>query len=92
MKPLEKANLPTGDVKLVAVSAQAGELIKVLGCYGIGVIRVSPSPKIIDGTASHADLHLLHLGENELWISREQSDKAAQLKSYGFNVKIFHIF
>ncbi len=88
MKPLEKANLPVGDVKLVAVSDTAVELIEALDQNGISVIKILPSSKISDGTASHADLHLLHLGENVLWTSFEQSDKLDLLKTYGFNVRM----
>ena len=91
MKPLEKSNLPTSDVKLVAVSEAASALVEFLSDHGIEVVKILPSSKISDGTASHADLHLLHCGENILWISREQSEKAELLKSYGFDVNLLSV-
>ncbi len=90
MKPLEKANLPRGKVKLAAVSEEARALIETLEQQEIDVVRISPSMKILDGTAAHADLHLLHLGGNDIWISFEQRDKVDFLKSCGFNVKILN--
>lgn len=55
---------------------------------GIAVFDILPSSAITDGTAAHADLHLLHLGGREIILSREQLENAQKLASSGFDVHI----
>ena len=88
MKPLKNANFPSSEVCLAAVNSQARELISALRGRNIEVLEILPAPAINDGTAAHADLHVLHTGGSGLLLSAEQGKSSEYLKSLGFDVKI----
>lgn len=55
---------------------------------GISVFDILPCAAITDGTAAHADLHLLHLGGRKIILSREQCNNAEKLIEMGFDVQV----
>jgi hypothetical protein len=61
MTPIESPNLPKRGIALAAVSVGAEKAKEYLESRGIAVFDIMPSSAITDGTAAHADLHLLHL-------------------------------
>lgn len=71
MKYVEKPRLPQGRVTLVAVSAQAGESIKKLNELGINTVNIIPYNKLPEPVNSHADLQILHLGNNDIYYRNE---------------------
>lgn len=72
MKYIEKPNLPQTCVRLAAISASAGEATKKLNELGIITIKIPLLATLPQGIASHADLQLLHLKENEFITCNEQ--------------------
>ena len=91
MTPIESPNLPKRGIALAAVSVGAEKAKEYLESRGIAVFDILPSSAITDGTAAHADLHLLHLGERKIILSREQLENAQKLASSGFDVHILDI-
>lgn len=85
---VKKSNLPETDIALAAVSKTAQGIKAYLKENGIAVVEIEPSSIIRDGTAAHADLHILHLGGERLILSREQQGSAMYLSSLGFSVEV----
>ena len=83
---IKNANLPQNPVKYAAVSCEAFDLVSELERLGIHTLKVKKSNNVLPGLASHADMHLLHLGGSELWISQDQLDNIDEFESLGFNV------
>ena len=71
MKYIEKPNLPQGRVTVAAISAQAGESIKKLNELGIKTLRINPYNVLPEPVISHADLQILHLGNNDIFCQNE---------------------
>lgn len=71
MKYIEKPNLPEGRVTLAAISSQAGESIKKLNELGIKTIEIKPYSVLPEPVNSHADLQMLHLGNNDIFYQNE---------------------
>ena len=88
MTPIESPNLPKRGITLAAVSVGAEKAKEYLLSRGIGVLDILPCAAITDGTAAHADLHLLHLGGRKIILSREQRENIEKLTELGFNVQV----
>lgn len=88
MTPIESPNLPKRGITLAAVSVGAVKAKEYLLSRGIGVLDILPCAAITDGTAAHADLHLLHLGGRKIILSREQCNNAEKLIEMGFDVQV----
>lgn len=86
MTPIESPNLPKSEISLAAVSVGAVKTKEYLLSRGIGVFDILPCAAITDGTAAHADLHLLHLGGRKIILSREQRENIEKLIELGFDV------
>lgn len=71
MKFIEKPNLPQGRVTLAAISVQAGESIKKLNNLGIKTTEIKPYNNLPEPVNSHADLQILHLGNNNIFCQSE---------------------
>ena len=71
MKYIEKPNLPQGRVTVAAISAQAGESIQKLNELGIKTIKINPYNFLPEPVNSHADLQILHLGNNDIFCQNE---------------------
>lgn len=71
MNYINKPNLPENKVSCVAISHTAGESIKKLNEMGIGTIRVYDSLFLPEPVKSHADLQLLHMGNNVIFSQSE---------------------
>lgn len=85
---LKNANLPQSKVTCAAVSCEAIHLVSRLKSFGIDTIKIKGTTSVLPGLASHADLHILHLGGSEIWISQEQLDNKAIFEHYGFKLHI----
>ena len=81
-EPAEEGNHPRRG-KLGAEKAK-----EYLLSRGISVFDILPCAAITDGTAAHADLHLLHLGGRKIILSREQCNNAEKLIEMGFDVQV----
>ncbi len=88
MTPIESPNLPKKEIALAAVSVGAAKAKEYLLSHGIGVFDILPCAAITDGTAAHADLHLLHLGGRKIVLSLEQRNNAEKLTELGFDVQV----
>ncbi len=88
MTPIESPNLPRREITLAAVNDGAAKAKEYLLSHGIGVFDILPCAALTDGTAAHADLHLLHLGGRKIILSREQRDNAEKLVDLGFGVQV----
>lgn len=88
MTPIESPNLPKRGITLAAVSVDAEKAKEYLLSRGIGVLDILPCAAITDGTAAHADLHLLHLGGRKIILSREQCNNAEKLIEMSFDVQV----
>lgn len=66
MNFVKSPNLPEGEVRFAAVSAEEPEVIAYLQSCGIETAPVPPREALPRGLQSHPDLQLLHLGGNEL--------------------------
>ena len=88
MTPIESPNLPKRGITLAAVSVGAEKAKEYLLSRGISVFDILPCAAITDGTAAHADLHLLHLGGQKIILSREQCNNAEKLIEMGFDVQV----
>ena len=71
MKYIEKPNLPQGRVTVAAISSQAGESIKKLNELGVKTIEINPYNVLPEPVNSHADLQILHLGNNDIFCQSE---------------------
>lgn len=71
MKFIEKPNLPQSRVTLAAISGIAGESIKKLSLLGIEIIKIPCNRNLPIPVNSHADLQILHLGENKIYSCNE---------------------
>lgn len=71
MKFIEKPNLPQSRVTVAAISYEAGEATKKLTDLGIKVIQIPINPALPLPVNSHADLQLLHLGKNNIFVQHE---------------------
>lgn len=71
MRYIEKPNLPKGRVTVAAISAQAGESIKKLNELGIKTIEIKPYDVLPEPVNFHADLQLLHLGNNDIFCQNK---------------------
>lgn len=69
MTHIESPNLPKRGITLAAVSVDAEKAKEYLRSRGISVFDILPCAAITDGTAAHADLHLLHLGGRKLYLA-----------------------
>ena len=71
MKYIKKPNLPINRITLAAISCKAGESIKKLNELGINTLIIPSHPLLPEPVNSHADLQLLHFGENVIFCQRE---------------------
>lgn len=71
MKYIEKPNLPQSRVRVAAISTQAGESIKKLNDLGIKTIEILPDSRLPKPVNSHADLQMLHAGNNIVFSQKE---------------------
>ncbi len=79
MKFVEKPNLPQNRVRLAAISGMAGESIKELNRLGIETVKIPCNPNLPLPINSHADLQLLHVGNNNV-ISQDKHLFAGELQ------------
>ena len=68
---IKKPNLPQNKVKTVAISNSAGESIKKLNQIGIETVVILDSLNLPEPVKSHADLQLLHMGNNVIFCQDE---------------------
>lgn len=71
MKYVKKPNLPQSRVGAVAISCNARESIEYLSNIGISTIKIMPDERLPFPVNTHADLQMLHIGNNEVFTSGE---------------------
>lgn len=81
-EPAEEGNHPRRGKRRRSESKRISSLARYQ-CFDI-----LPCAAITDGTAAHADLHLLHLGGRKIILSREQCNNAEKLIEMGFDVQV----
>lgn len=70
-KYIEQPNLPTGEVSVVAISADAEKAIEKLHELKVETVIIPRNPALPEPVQSHADLQLLHLKENRILLPNE---------------------
>lgn len=68
---IEKPNLPTGEVSLVAISSEAKKAIITLHDMNIETIEIPKNPLLPKPVQTHADLQVLHLKQNSILLPNE---------------------
>ena len=71
MKFIKKPNLPENRVVSVAISCEAGEAIQKLDSLGIETIKIPISKWLATPVRSHADMQILHIGNNTIFCQNE---------------------
>lgn len=85
MKYIEKPNLPQGKVTLAAISIQAGESAKKLNSLGIETIKIRPDSRLPEPINSHADIQMLHMSKNSLFVFDEHLFSGDWVTNFHFN-------
>ena len=85
MKFIRNPNLPENEVKLIAVSSAAKDIIENLKSANITVIPVESCSNLPEGISSHADLQILHLGGNEILTSSCSNKCKKAFEDFGFS-------
>lgn len=67
-KCVDKPNLPTGEVSLVAISCEAKKAIRTLHNLNIETLLIPKNEYLPEPVNSHADLQMLHLKENRILL------------------------
>lgn len=86
MNYVKNPNLPQSRVGAVAISCTARESIKYLNNIGITAIEILPDKRLPKPVNTHADLQMLHIGNNEMFAQNKHLC-AGELQS-GFNIKL----
>lgn len=68
---VKNPNLPTSKAVAVAINVRAGEAIKKLTDMGIHCIGISADDRLPEPVKNHADIQLLHIGENGIFCQKE---------------------
>lgn len=84
MNFLNNPNLPEGKVTFAAVSSECADVIEALNGAHIGTLNIEPCSILPRGIASHADLQLLHLGNNKVAFSSLADSSQEMLRLSGF--------
>lgn len=71
MKFIEKPNLPQSRVVVAAISESATQAIEYLNKSGVKTLLIPASPYLPKPVNSHADLQILHTGNNNLFSQKE---------------------
>lgn len=86
MKYIENPNFPKGKVTVSAVSSEADDVISTLESNKVIVVPIEQQDRLPVGIASHADLSLIHLGENCVMKVRCSKFSGEILNMLGFNI------
>lgn len=84
MRFIEKPNLPNSRVVAAAINANAVAAIEKLHCLGIKTIKIPDNPNLPEPVAAHADLQLLHMGNNVVFSQNEHLFQGSQSKNLCF--------
>lgn len=71
VKFIEKPNLPEGEVAEVAIAANAKKAIETLASLNVYSYEIKKNCLLPDPVNYHADLQMLHLGNNKILTSSE---------------------
>lgn len=86
MKVLANPHLPSGEVRVVAMSGKYPKLVEQVAALGIEVVKVPPSADLDEPVQSHADMLFFHAGGERLILARGLSELKPQLVRLGFTV------
>ncbi len=85
MKFIEKPNLPNSRVVVTAINSNAVKAICKLNNLGIKTIKIPANPMLPIPVAAHADLQMLHMGNNTIFSENEHLFQGSLLKKFQFN-------
>lgn len=68
---VKNPNLPASKAAVVAINARAGEAINKLTDMGIYCIKINGDNRLPEPVKYHADMQLLHTGENGMFCQKE---------------------
>ncbi len=88
---IKHPNLPSAPVKLCAIGLENYETQTSLQSIGISVIKPEPCADLILAERAHSDMLMLHLGGNEIILSKEQKSLKKQLEALGFTPKMLKL-
>lgn len=86
MKYIKKPNLPENRITLAAISCKAGESIKKLNELGINTLIIPSHTLLPEPVNSHADLQLLHFGENVIFCQQEHLFEGEMINKFDLNL------
>ena len=84
LKILEFANLPSSSVKLCAIGEGNKQTEHELNSLGIKTVSPKASENLLKSESAHADILMLHLGKEQIFLSKEQNELFNTLISFGF--------
>lgn len=79
-------NLPDRKIKTVIIGQHSG-IIEKLNMIGIETIVLDDNPDIDFSVRNHADMSVVHIGNNNVIIDKRQTRVAEKLETLGFNVQ-----
>lgn len=91
LRILKTANLPASQVKLCAIGEGNGETKKELIRLGIKTISPKACRTLIKAEQTHADMLMLHLGGEKIFLSHGQDMLKARLEALGFSVTLLSV-
>lgn len=84
---ISQPNLPSGTVRLCAVSEEAVQVRQALQSLGVSIIPVAANPALDAPVHSHADMLLHHLEGWRLVAARQDAPCLAPLRALGFHIE-----
>lgn len=85
MNYIKNPNLPEKSVSTVAISHSAGESIKKLNGMGIKTLIIPDCQSLPEPVKSHADLQMLHMGNNTIFYQDEHLFSGESDKKFSFH-------
>lgn len=86
MNYIKNPNLPEKKVNLVAISSQAEESIKRLEELGIESLKIYPDFSLPTPVNSHADIQILHMGNNVIFCQNEHLSIGESGKNFSYHI------
>ncbi len=84
LKILKYSNLPSSSVKLCAIGEGNKQTEHELNRLGIMTVSPKASKNLLKGESTHADILMLHLGGEKIFLSKEQNELSNTLINFGF--------
>lgn len=86
MKYIQNPNLPQSKVKILICGTEDEAVLDYFRNNDISVIGISPNINIDNAVSTHADMALLHLGNNVVIADKNQTNLSDELQALGIVV------